>query len=255
VAEFRDVGRTAFVGSVASSAVQGVLAGLGFALCGVEQPVTWAAVVTVASFIPVIGVPLVWVPLAVALVIEGHFGRAILLTAWCLLVVGLLNDYFLRPRLVGGSGRDAHPLLMLVAILGGISVFGVAGVIVGPVVMSLFVATARIYERERDRDAALTSGGAETQPSRRGRRRPWPPRAPRRSRVRADGSSSWGHPVHRSCSRTPSGRASTSGGVIFTPHATRAKPRHRARVTGGAGAAPREGGPPLARGASHGRGA
>lgn len=55
----------------------------------------------------------------------------------------------IRPRLIGGGNR-AHPLLTLVAILGGISVFGIAGVIVGPVVMSLFVASARIYERERD---------------------------------------------------------------------------------------------------------
>jgi predicted PurR-regulated permease PerM len=164
VAEFREVGRTAFVGTIAGAIVQGVLAGLGFALCGVPQPVTWAAVVTVASFIPVVGVPLVWVPLAVALLVDGHLGRAILLTAWCLVVVGVINDYFIRPRLIGGRG-NAHPLLMLVAILGGISVFGIAGVIVGPVVMALFVASARIYERDRE-TTALTSGGTGATPPR-----------------------------------------------------------------------------------------
>jgi predicted PurR-regulated permease PerM len=166
VAEFRDVGRTAFVGTVASAIVQGVLSGVGFALCGVSQPVTWAAVITVASFVPVVGVPLVWVPLALALLFEGHPVRAILLTAWCLVVVGVLNDYVIRPHLVGGGGRNAHPLLMLVALLGGISVFGIAGVIVGPVVMALFVASARIYERERDREAALTSDETAAPPPR-----------------------------------------------------------------------------------------
>ena len=61
------------------------------------------------------------------------------------------NDYVIRPRLVG-SGDDAHPLLTLVSLIGGISVFGVAGVIVGPVTLSLFLASARIYEREREHD-------------------------------------------------------------------------------------------------------
>jgi predicted PurR-regulated permease PerM len=164
VAEFRDVGRTAFVGTLAGAVVQGVLAGIGFAVCGAPQPVTWAAVLTVASFVPVVGVPLVWVPIAVAMLVGGHPARAILLTVWCLVVVGVLNDYVIRPRLVGGRGRNAHPLLMLVAILGGISVFGIAGVIVGPVVMSLFVASARIYERERDRESAVTSGGEAARP-------------------------------------------------------------------------------------------
>jgi predicted PurR-regulated permease PerM len=147
--EFRDVGRRAFVGAVASAGAQGVLSGVGFAVFGVPQPVTWAALLAVLSFIPVIGVLLVWVPAAVWLLAEGHVGRALGLTAWSLLVVMAGNDYVLRPRLVGRRG-DAHPLLMLVSLLGGISVFGIAGIIVGPVVMSLFVAAARIYERERD---------------------------------------------------------------------------------------------------------
>jgi predicted PurR-regulated permease PerM len=158
VAEFREVGRTAFVGTIASAIVQGVLAGLGFAMCGVPDAVTWAAVLAVASFIPVAGVPLVWVPIAVSLLLEGHVARAILLVAWCLIVVGLLNDYLIRPRLIGGREQRVHPLLMLVSLIGGISVFGIAGVIVGPVVMSLFVATARIYERERERDPDGTLG-------------------------------------------------------------------------------------------------
>lgn len=169
VTEFRDVGRTAFVGTLASAIVQGILAGIGFVAAGVPQAVTWAAVLAVASFIPVVGVPLVWVPIVVWLALGGHLARALLLTGWCLLVVGVVNEYVIRPRLVGGRG-GAHPLLTLVAILGGISVFGVAGVIVGPVVMSLFVACARIYERERDIDpppvgtAPVTTSGTATMP-------------------------------------------------------------------------------------------
>jgi predicted PurR-regulated permease PerM len=154
VAEFRDVGRRAFVGSVVTACIQGTLAGIGFAVMGVPRAALWGAALAVTSFIPVIGTLLVWVPAAVWLLSTGDLVRALLLTAWCLVFVMAANDYVIKPRLVGGRS-DAHPLLMLVAIIGGITVFGVAGVIVGPVVMSLFVATARIYERERHDEATV----------------------------------------------------------------------------------------------------
>jgi predicted PurR-regulated permease PerM len=143
VDEFRDVGRRAFVGTVTTAVIQGVLAGIGFAMFGVPQPVTGGAILALASFIPVIGVLLVWVPADIWLLATGHVARAILLAGYCLIFVMAVNDYFVRPRLVGSRG-GAHPLLMLVALLGGISVFGIAGIIVGPVTMSLFVASARI---------------------------------------------------------------------------------------------------------------
>lgn len=155
VAEFRDVGRRAFVGTVASAIVQGIFAGIGFAIFGVPQPVTGGAILAMMSFIPVVGTLMVWIPAAVWLLSADHLMRALFLTAYCLVVVMAANDYVIRPRLVG-SGEGAHPLLTLVALLGGISVFGVAGVIVGPVVMSLFVASAHIYERERERDSACS---------------------------------------------------------------------------------------------------
>lgn len=156
VEEFRDVGRRAFVGTVASAILQGGMAGLGFAVFGVPHPATGGALLALTSFIPVIGTLLVWVPAAVWLLASGHLARALLLTAYCLVILMAGNDYVVRPRLVG-SAEDTHPLLTLVALIGGISVFGVAGVIVGPVTLSLFVASARIYEREREHDLATVT--------------------------------------------------------------------------------------------------
>ncbi|MGD0674194.1 MAG: AI-2E family transporter [Polyangiaceae bacterium] len=149
VREFRDVGRRTFVGTVIGAFVQGVMAFLGFALCGIPQAPTWGALLAVLSFIPVVGVLLVWVPATIWLMTSGAIVRAVVLIGWNLIFVMAANDYVIKPRLVGRGG-DSHPLLMLVALIGGISVFGVAGVIVGPVTMALFVATARIYERERE---------------------------------------------------------------------------------------------------------
>jgi predicted PurR-regulated permease PerM len=157
VAEFRDVGRRAFMGTVASAIIQGIFAGVGFAIFGVPQPVTGGAILALTSFIPVIGTLLVWIPAAVWLMSTDHLARALLLTIYSLVVVMAANDYVIRPRLIGNR-EGAHPLLTLVALLGGISVFGVAGVIVGPIVMSLFVASARIYERERAQDLVDDEG-------------------------------------------------------------------------------------------------
>jgi predicted PurR-regulated permease PerM len=163
VDEFRDVGRRAFVGTVATAIIQGTLAGLGFALFGIPQAVAGGALLALTSFIPVIGALLVWVPAAVWLLASGHLVRALLLTAYCLVFVMAANDYVIRPRLVG-SREGAHPLLTLVALIGGISVFGIAGVIVGPVALSLFVASARIYEREREQDLTSVEKGASPSP-------------------------------------------------------------------------------------------
>ncbi|MBX3225956.1 MAG: AI-2E family transporter [Labilithrix sp.] len=145
--EARDVGRTAFIGTLATAAVQGVLAGIGYAALGVPQPITWAVVTAFASFLPVIGTLVVWVPICGWLVFDGHPVRALLLAIWGVLVVTSLADYVIRPRIVGRRGHG-HPLLTLIALLGGIEVFGLAGLIIAPIIMSVSVAAFRIYERE-----------------------------------------------------------------------------------------------------------
>jgi predicted PurR-regulated permease PerM len=145
--EVREVGRSAFLGSLATAVVQGLIAGVGYALFGVPQPVTWAVATALASFLPVVGTLLVWVPLAAYLLLAGHLVSAILLAAWGVFFVTLLADYVIRPRIVGSHGRS-HPLLTLVSLLGGIEVFGLVGLVIAPILMSLFVAALRLYERE-----------------------------------------------------------------------------------------------------------
>lgn len=145
--EAREVGRSAFIGTLATAAVQGVLAGVAYAALGVPQPVTWGIVTAIASFLPLIGTLTVWVPIAGWLFVDGHPAKAIILAIWGALVVTSLTDYVIRPRFVGGHGHG-HPLLTLIALLGGIEVFGLAGLIIAPVVMSVSVAAFRLYERE-----------------------------------------------------------------------------------------------------------
>ncbi|WP_394837154.1 AI-2E family transporter [Pendulispora rubella] len=149
VLEFRDVGRSSFVGTIATAAVQGLLGGIGYAWAGLSSSVTLGLLTAIASFVPLVGTSLVWMGVSVYLLVNGKLLASFLVCGWGFFVVMGLSDYFIRPRLVGGAGHG-HPLLMLVALLGGIEVFGLAGLIVGPILMSLFLAALRIYEREVD---------------------------------------------------------------------------------------------------------
>jgi predicted PurR-regulated permease PerM len=145
--EFKDVSRSALVGTVATALIQGALAAAGYALAGVSTPVTWGLVTAISSLLPVVGTFLVWVPVAAYELLHGRIGAGLFVLAWGFFVVSLATDYIIRPRLMGRKGRG-HPLLMLVSIIGGIGVMGPAGLIAAPIVMSLFLAVLRIYEAE-----------------------------------------------------------------------------------------------------------
>jgi predicted PurR-regulated permease PerM len=149
VLEFRDVGRSSFVGTLATALVQGVLGGAGYAIAGVSNSVTLGLLTALASFVPLLGTSVVWTGVSVYLLVKARALAGVFVFAWGFIVVMALSDYVIRPRLVGGPGHG-HPLLMLVALLGGLEAFGLAGLIVGPILMSLFLAALRIYEREVD---------------------------------------------------------------------------------------------------------
>jgi predicted PurR-regulated permease PerM len=144
--EFRDVGRSAFVATLGCAVVQGILAAIGFVIGGVPEPVTWSVLLAFTSFIPVIGTALVWFPAGAYLIATGHAAWGIFEWAWGALVVMAVTDYVVRPRLVGKRGHT-HPLLTLISLVGGVLAFGLPGLVAGPLIVSLFAATLRIYER------------------------------------------------------------------------------------------------------------
>jgi predicted PurR-regulated permease PerM len=116
---------------------------------GLPHAALWGLLTAVASFLPVVGTAVIWVPVSLHYAATGQFGLAAFEAAWGMFLVVGIGEYVVRPWLVGQRGKG-QPLLMLVAALGGIQVFGLAGIVVGPVLMSLFLAILRIYERETD---------------------------------------------------------------------------------------------------------
>ncbi len=147
LAEFRRVGRLTFSGTVVTALAQGTIAALGFWITGVPDALFFGVATAIASLIPGVGTLLVWVPAGVYLILIGHSGRAIIEFVWGAIMVVGLNDYVIRPRLVGD--KAIPPLLVFLALFGGVYVMGLAGLIVGPVLMQLAVAVLRLYLREQ----------------------------------------------------------------------------------------------------------
>ena len=140
---FVSVTRATLKGTLLIGIVQGTLGGVIFAILGISGAVLWGLLMIVLSVLPVIGGALVWVPAAIVLAIQGAWIKALVLTAFCSLVIGSV-DNVLRPRLVGHDTQMSD-LLVLFSTLGGIAVFGAIGFIVGPIVAALFVTVWEIF--------------------------------------------------------------------------------------------------------------
>ena len=123
------------LGRLVIGLIQGVLAGLSFWVLGVPNPMLWTAATLIAAILPVVGASIIWIPVALYLGLMGHWGKAALLTAWGTFVVSSI-DNFLYPMLVG-SKLNQHTVSVLLAILGGVVIFGFSGVILGPLAFTI----------------------------------------------------------------------------------------------------------------------
>lgn len=145
--EFQKVGKEVFIGTMLTGLAQGVLAGIGYGIGSVPEAMLLATLTAICSLVPVVGTMLIWVPVGVVLMISGHPGAGIFQLLWGGLVVVGLSDYVIRPMLVGGHGH-VPTLLTFISLFGGVEVFGLMGLIIGPVIASVALALLRTYDRE-----------------------------------------------------------------------------------------------------------
>jgi predicted PurR-regulated permease PerM len=153
-----------FLGAMATALVQGMVGALGFWLTGFENYLVWAALVAVAGLVPVVGTALVWLPAAVYLGLNHQTGAAV-----AMLVIGLVVstvDNLLRPLIIHGRAA-VNPVLVFVAILGGLRSMGTMGLIYGPLLATCLTEVVRIYREELG--PAVPAGevaiGAEGEPA------------------------------------------------------------------------------------------
>jgi predicted PurR-regulated permease PerM len=135
-------------GVLVIAVIQGVLGGLAFWVLGLPSPLLWGVVMIFLSMIPMLGAFIVWVPAAIFLAVTGHWPKALILAVWGGLVIGSV-DNFLRPKLVGERTR-LHELLVFFSVLGGLQVFGVLGIVLGPVIVAITLALLDVLRQADD---------------------------------------------------------------------------------------------------------
>lgn len=153
----RDTIQASIYGSVTVALVQGALGGLMFWILGLPAPVFWGFVMALLALVPMLGTFLVWGPAAIYLALNGQWGKALILVGWGAVAIGLI-DNLLYPFLVR-KRMQLHTLPVFFAILGGIALVGAAGVVVGPLILSVTDALIDIWRRRtahgRAADAAV----------------------------------------------------------------------------------------------------
>jgi predicted PurR-regulated permease PerM len=147
---FAEVSRATIKGTLVVGIVQGAIGGTAFAILGIGAPVLWGVVMALLSVLPVVGTALVWAPAAIVLMISGRIVAGIVLVLIGVFVIGLV-DNMLRPVLVG---RDTQmpDYLILLSTLGGLAAFGLAGIIIGPIIAAFFLSVWDMAEREFNPD-------------------------------------------------------------------------------------------------------
>ena len=130
-------------GTLAVSSVQGLLGGLMFWWLGLPAPLLWGVVMAVLAVVPVLGAFIVWIPGALFLVLEGSWGKSLILALWGIIVVGTI-DNLLRPILVGNRLK-LHTVLAFMSVVGGLILFGPAGLILGPLALTVTTVLLEIW--------------------------------------------------------------------------------------------------------------
>lgn len=144
--KFAEVTRATVKGNMVVAIVQGALGGFIFWMLGIPGALLWGTVMAVASLVPAVGAAIIWLPVAIYLFASGQKVEAIILIAFGGLVIGLV-DNILRPILVGRDTKMPDYLVLL-STLGGLSLFGINGFVIGPLIAALFMAFWGIFIRE-----------------------------------------------------------------------------------------------------------
>lgn len=143
---FRNVTVSTVIGTGLVAAIQGTMVGLAFWAAGLSNALFWGVVTMVFAILPVVGSGMVFGPAAVALALGGHWGWAIGMALWGVLIVGNV-DYVVRP-MIFRRWANIHPLITLIGALAGVPQFGLLGLLIGPLALSYFFELIRMYREE-----------------------------------------------------------------------------------------------------------
>lgn len=142
--KFRDVTEAVFINTILIAIIQGILLGIGFWIFGISSPIFWSVIASFFALIPVLGAPVVWVPVVIYQIAIGDYLTGILLALYCATIVGF-SDNLLRPILLR-KRMKVHSFLIFLSILGGLNLFGFVGIFLGPIIISLLISVLQLYK-------------------------------------------------------------------------------------------------------------
>ncbi|MDH4318460.1 MAG: AI-2E family transporter [Desulfobulbaceae bacterium] len=141
--KFMEISGAILVGNGISGVFQGFLGGALFAILGLKSPVLWGGIMAILAFLPIFGIGLVLIPTSLILALNGYIGQG-LVTFSFYMILSFSVEYLAKPKFVGDHVQ-MHTLLVFLAIIGGMSVFGVLGIIYGPLIVTAFLSLSEIY--------------------------------------------------------------------------------------------------------------
>ncbi len=144
--KFQEISGVILVGNGISGIFQGILGGIFFAILGINSPILWGGVMSILAFLPIFGIGLVLLPASAILLISGSSGQALLMFIFYM-ILSFTVEYLLKPKFIGDHVK-MHTLLVFLAILGGMAMFGVLGIIYGPLIVTAFLTLSEIYLKE-----------------------------------------------------------------------------------------------------------
>lgn len=143
IQRFEEIAGAILKGNGICGLLQGLLGGVIFALMGLNSPILWGCIMAILAFLPIFGIGLVMIPTAIIVVATGHIAKGIFLFIYYL-ALSMSVEYVIKPKLVGKQVK-MHTLLVLLAILGGLAVYGILGIIYGPLIVTAFLTLSDIY--------------------------------------------------------------------------------------------------------------
>ena len=142
--KFKDIAGAILIGNGLSGVIQGALGGIVFAIFGLQSPFLWGAVMVLLAFLPIVGIGVVFVPAAIYLLLKGRVAAGIFFFVFYAALSGCV-EYLFKPKLVG-KRVQMPTLLVFLAIIGGLRLFGILGIIYGPLIVTAFLTLAEIYQ-------------------------------------------------------------------------------------------------------------
>lgn len=146
--KFHEIANAILKGNGICGIIQGILGGVVFSILGLNSPLLWGCIMAILAFLPIFGIGLVMIPTAAILAISGRLTEGIFLFIFYMFL-SFSVEYIIKPKMVGNQ-VEMHTLLVFLSIIGGSSVYGVLGIIYGPLIITAFLTLSNIYFKRYD---------------------------------------------------------------------------------------------------------